>query len=517
MSFSRKKAGYLYFFIGVVMAGLIGIQVYWIWNSVRLQNLAIEKKLKEDVQKIVADVEDDAYCFSLNSKTYLKRNEGVYIVKQNWKDGKFVGPAEGGYLDTLNLYNVFYGQKDTFFINDHTYYVDSFPPVAIDLTMKFTFMGFNPHIKRNDTSSYEVSNLTADNFREVLANKFKVDEAINLVLLDSLVKKALVSNRLDTAYQAGIRKQGESVYEYLKPGSDTTLLANTAISAVFMNNNRFNKPYELLVYVPNSFRNVVSSLSAMMISSLVIILLLIISYAYFVRTILNQKKLSEMKNTFINNITHEFRTPITNINLAIENWKDAAYKNGVYMGVIEAENKRMERNVEQILQLAAIEHTNIKYDLSLIDMHELIKETAATFDIQLEKTKGELSFQFNAPDPYIYADKQQVRNLLFNLIDNSIKYSKEEPRIKIVTYSANNRFVLQVEDNGIGMPADKQKYIFNRFYRGHNGDTHDVKGFGLGLSYVKYIVDAHKGEIHVKSKPGAGTTFSIYLPKTHKL
>jgi two-component system phosphate regulon sensor histidine kinase PhoR len=183
------------------------------------------------------------------------------------------------------------------------------------------------------------------------------------------------------------------------------------------------------------------------------------------------------------------------------------------MSIIDEENKHIERNVEQILQLATLENTNGKNRFEKTDIHKLILEAINAFNMQLQNTGGEIITEFNAAAPYILCNRDQIKNMLQNLIDNAIKYRESEPRITIATYLTAHSFVIQVEDNGIGMSSDTQKYIFERFYRGHSGDRHDVKGFGLGLSYVKYIVDAHKGEIHVKSKPGKGTKFTIYLPQ----
>jgi two-component system phosphate regulon sensor histidine kinase PhoR len=147
-------------------------------------------------------------------------------------------------------------------------------------------------------------------------------------------------------------------------------------------------------------------------------------------------------------------------------------------------------------------------------MHDLIRETISCFSIQLERISAEVKSDFNAGDPWVRADRNQLKNLVHNLVDNAIKYRNNAPLcIGISTYNIGSQFSMQVEDNGIGMPADTQKYIFNRFYRGHTGDRHDVKGFGLGLSYVKHIVDTHEGEIHVRSRLHKGTKFTIYLPK----
>jgi two-component system phosphate regulon sensor histidine kinase PhoR len=474
-----------------------------------MQKVAADRLLKEDLDAIVKEVEENAYCFSFYSKAYLK-NEGIYILRQKFENDKFVSPKDGGYIDTLDLYNVFYDEKDTAFYKDRTMSFSKWP-ATVDIALKFSFTGQNPKIKRTDTASYDLSQLTDKNFKEVLSNKFKIDEAIDVGFMDELIKKSLKKYKLDTVYQAGIRKEGDADFEYLKAGSTPATLKKAGIKSTFLQ-NRFDKPYELLVVVPDSFNSIIRAMSVMMLSSAVIILILIFCYAYFVKTILDQKKLSEMKNTFINNITHEFRTPITNIKLALENWHDAPEKSSRYSGIIAEENEHMERNVEQILRLASFEHGCTQAEFTEVDIIRLIHETVNSFEIQLNKVNGEVIYHIEAAETVIYGDRAHLKTLLYNLIDNAIKYSKTNPVITINVLHTKGGIQLEVEDNGIGMSPETQKHIFDRFYRGYTGDTHDVKGFGLGLSYVKYIVELHGGTIKVKSKPGIGSKFTIQLP-----
>ncbi|MBZ0100259.1 MAG: HAMP domain-containing histidine kinase, partial [Taibaiella sp.] len=261
---------------------------------------------------------------------------------------------------------------------------------------------------------------------------------------------------------------------------------------------------------------IVKSLSVMMVSSVIIILLLVLAFIYFVRTIINQEKLSEMKNIFINNITHEFRTPITNINLAIENWRDTRKNTDFYYDIIEEENHHLEKNVEQILQLATLKHNGLKTAYTQVNMHDIIRKTIDCFKMQLNNVKGTVTLNLHAANPLLYADEREMQNMMMNMVDNAIKYSKAPPEIKISTYEEAQQFVIEVEDKGIGISPQVQKHIFDRFYRYTKGDRHDVKGFGLGLSYVKHIIDSHQGEIQVRSKQDKGTTFTIYLPKNKK-
>ncbi len=516
MDWRRKRkpdaSRYLYFFIGLVVACLIGVQLYWMNTGIKMQQLAAERNLKTDLNKVVKEVEDDAFCFYYYSKAYIKKDEGIYLIKQQYKDGHFVGPPSG-YLDTLSLYNVFYFQKDT--VNDTVFDKNNSvafeTPATVDISLKFKYAIPSQHVKKIDTDSYKLPDINKANFRTALNNSQTLDELINPDNLDSLIKETLKKNDFDTAYEMGIKRIGSNDYEYLKKGSNKEHLAQGSLKIQLLGDN-FNKPYELFLYLPDPTGHTIRSMAVILVSSIAIIIVLIISYTYFVKTILNQKKLSEMKSMFINNITHEFNTPITNIHLAIENWREARTNADFYTNIIEEENNHMQKNVEQMLQLATIEHTKLATQLSRVDINELIKETVISFSIQLEKAKGFIECNL-AAGLLVYGDRQLLSNLLYNLIDNAIKYSQANPKIDISTYETGDKVAIEIQDNGIGMSAETMKYMFERFYRGDKSDRHDVKGFGIGLSYVKYIVEAHKGSIQIKSKKEEGTKITILLPK----
>ncbi len=511
MNNGRGKYRWLYVTVGGVILALIGVQLYWMWTGVRLQQLSAERNLKTDLEKVIKDVEEKAYCFFYYSKAFIKKGEGIYIVKQAQKKGKFLSPAEaGGYLDTLSMYNLFYFKKDTFFDRSNTIPFDY--PATVDISLKFKFAIPNPHIKRIDTNSYKRLNTAdAEDFQKALSNSQTLDGLINPDNLDSLIRHTLAKNEFDTVFEMGIKRIGSNNYEYLKKGSRPAHLEKGLIKMSFLGDD-FNKPYELFLYLPDPTGRAIKSMAWVMICSIAIIIVLIISYAYFVKTILNQKKLSEMKSMFINNITHEFNTPITNINLAVENWRNAKTNPEFYTGIIEEESKHLQKNVEQMLQLSAMEHIKIGTSIDKIDINRLICETMNSFEIQLERVKGTVDYNL-APDVWMYGDARLIRDLIYNLVDNAIKYSKAPVKITLSTYEVGNKAVIEIEDNGIGMSSETMKYMFERFYRGDNSDRHDIKGFGIGLSYVKYIVEAHKGNIQVKSKKGEGAIFTVSFPK----
>lgn len=252
-------------------------------------------------------------------------------------------------------------------------------------------------------------------------------------------------------------------------------------------------------------------------TSFLLIFVIIASFWYTIHTIRKQKKLSDLKRDFINNLTHEFKTPIFSISLAAKSMKEQAKvkesdKLNSYANLISNESRRLQTQVDKILQMALLDSGNLTLEKKSLDLHECIRGVAEGFTMIIEEKKGSLVMNLNATKASITADETHLNNVLFNLIDNGQKYTEGPPTIEIVTKNTPDGIQLTIRDHGIGMDQTTQKYIFDQFYRAQSGDVHNVKGFGLGLSYVKKIVEFHKGSIHLKSAPGQGSEFSIQLP-----
>lgn len=250
---------------------------------------------------------------------------------------------------------------------------------------------------------------------------------------------------------------------------------------------------------------------------------LIILAAFFltVRTLLAQKKLSEIKSDFINNMTHEFKTPLATISLAVDALKNEKVQHDkekmqYFSGIIKEENKRMNKHVETILQAALMDKQELKLNFKPLHAHQVISRVVDNFRLQLEEKEGRIELTLNAKEDLVNADEVHFTNLVSNLIDNAIKYSKDNLHIRVYTHCTHKHFIFRVEDNGIGMSKESVKRIFEKFYRAHTGNIHNVKGFGLGMSYVKTVVDAHKGKIKVDSTLGKGSIFTVEVPIVHK-
>ena len=263
----------------------------------------------------------------------------------------------------------------------------------------------------------------------------------------------------------------------------------------------------------------VQSLRMPITISILFTIIIITAFYLTVRTMLRQKKLGEIKNDFINNMTHEFKTPIATISLAVDAMKNEKVlqdrqKISYFSGIIKEENQRMNRQVETILKASQLEKQEVDLNLQPLHVHGIIKDVVDNFELQLQGKQGKAELVLNAETDLINADEVHFSNLVNNLIDNAVKYSKENIPLllKITTQSTDKKFILKVEDNGIGMNKETVKRVFERFYRAHTGNIHNVKGFGLGLSYVKTMIEAHHGDIKADSTLGKGSSFTVELP-----
>lgn len=280
-------------------------------------------------------------------------------------------------------------------------------------------------------------------------------------------------------------------------------------------NGALGENLHLYLIEPKNF--LIRKMGWMIAASIIFTGIIISAFALTIRTLFNQKKLSEIKSDFINNMTHELKTPLATISLAVDALNNERVihdteKIQYYSGMIKEENKRMNKQVEKILQAARLERQEIKLNLQELNAHDLIRKVTDQLTLQIEEKKGTLNLKLNAPREKVTADEVHFSNIVFNLLDNAIKYSKDGLQITVETQASGNNLAIKVRDNGIGMSKETQGHIFEKFYRAHTGNLHNVKGFGLGLSYVKAIVDAHHGKIRVESAPGKGSTFTVLMP-----
>jgi two-component system, OmpR family, phosphate regulon sensor histidine kinase PhoR len=278
-----------------------------------------------------------------------------------------------------------------------------------------------------------------------------------------------------------------------------------------------SKPHFLYVYFPDQHAEQIKASTDFVLPSLLLTIIIIGIFVFTLQIILRQKKLSQIKNDFINNMTHELKTPISTISLASQMLKDNSLVHSPstidhISGVILDESKRLSNQVEKVLQMAVFNEGKLKLKFTEIDLNQVVSQATSNFEIRVTTSNGSLETMLSAENPMISGDEIHITNLIYNLLDNAEKYSKENPKIEVSTENRGDWVIVQIKDNGIGISKENLTQIFERFYRIPTGNVHNVKGFGLGLFYVKRIVDEHHGKIKVESTVGKGTKFRLYFP-----
>jgi two-component system phosphate regulon sensor histidine kinase PhoR len=347
-------------------------------------------------------------------------------------------------------------------------------------------------------------------------DKTNVQDVVKPKVLDSLIKAELGCMQISKGYEYAIynRRNDKFVMGNFNKYVQQLLESEhqQTIQALF-------KPgdYYFTMYFPRQQSMIFGQMAKWMLISALFLLVVIFSFWFTIVTIIRQKKLSEMKTDFINNMTHEFKTPIATISLASEmlmksEVNQSTEKIKKYASVIYNENFRLQNQVEQVLQIAILDNGETKMRMKEVDIHKLITKTVDNFEIKANEKSARLTMNLRAENPIIAGDRMHLSNVLANLIDNALKYSRENPQIELSTVSDKKGVTIAIIDNGIGIATENQHLVFKNLYRVHTGDVHDVKGFGLGLYYVKQIVEMHHGSITLTSQLGQGSTFDVFLP-----
>ncbi|MDR3187699.1 MAG: HAMP domain-containing histidine kinase [Prevotellaceae bacterium] len=376
------------------------------------------------------------------------------------------------------------------------------------------------------------------------AEQMKLDEKLSYkkVLVDNIVEKIISvevpigqrvsEQRLDSLLQVEFRKRGVTLdFEFGVYHADGELLfgsqaggltpdENVYVRQLFPN-DLLSEQYFLSVSFPRKQYYILLSIGATLFTSLALLIIVLTVFTGGLWALVRQDKLAQMRSDFVSNMTHELKTPIATITLASEMLSDpnvpAEKKNYAYLaGMIFAQVRRLSLLVERTLQLAMFEHGHLRLNIKQCDFHDIARKVIDGFTLQVNSAGAAVTCSFSAKRSVVVVDEVHFSNIFANLIDNALKYAKNEPAIKVQTKNVaegkEEKLLIQVEDNGIGIPKEDQKRIFEQFYRVHTGNRHDVKGFGLGLSYVKKIVEAHGGEIWVESELGKGSKFKILVP-----
>ena len=341
-------------------------------------------------------------------------------------------------------------------------------------------------------------------------------ERINFKTLDKELKTELMNNGVNIPYHFTVNTQdGREVYrcpDYSDEGEEYIYKQQ------LFRNDPQNKTGEVRIHFPD-MNNYIFSSVRFVIPSVIFTFVLLITFIITLVLVFRQKKLTEIKNDFINNMTHELKTPIASISLAAQMLNDETVPKTPALtkhlgGVVNDESKRLRFLVEKVLQMSMFDRKKAVFKKKELDLNEMVESVANSFSLRVEHTGGKIYTDIGAVDSTIFVDEVHFQNVINNLLDNAVKYRKPDQPIDVYlkTWNDKDRLYLSVKDTGIGIKKDNIKKIFDKFYRVHTGNRHDAKGFGLGLAYVKKIVDLHDGEIKVESDYGKGTTFTISLP-----
>ncbi|MGH1437566.1 MAG: sensor histidine kinase [Lewinella sp.] len=373
----------------------------------------------------------------------------------------------------------------------------------------------------------EVQNITYD-YQSV---HNPIEERIDAQRLGQILEQELENNAIKTPYEFGVFSVERGTFvirngQYLSGdllvstnvNTSFPSLAESSYSVTLFENEEGDAAGNLKIYFPEKSSVLWSTLLPSFIGTFLFAALILACFGYTVWVIFHQKRLSEMKTDFINNMTHEFKTPIATISLAADSISNPKISGEIskvlrFANIIKQENKRMNSQVEKVLQMAQIDRGESQLRLTNVNLHDVISRAVENIGLQVEPRQGTAMAVLNAENPIVDGDLTHISNVINNLLDNANKYSPDAPDIVITTTDRQDGVEIGVLDHGMGMSKEARKHIFDKFYRVHTGDLHDVKGFGLGLSYVKAIMDAHKGSVEVKSDLGKGSEFILFFPR----
>lgn len=488
--------------VALLLLGLISVQLYWVRHTYRLRQEQFDQHVRNALKQVAAYSNEELFSFYLYGRSYINPGEGVTMLKINHELQQV--------SDTVSLFNAFpYNNEnnDSCFYSTNISWYDRL--TMVDVAMKFTYRMDDTTLNTSQKNK-ELKELTLANVYTRLDNPLPIERRLPPAQLDSVFSVVLRQEQVESDYVFGLKKKGQAGFVYTYGKLDSSLLQKAAFRTNILAQGPFATSYQLLLHIDNKDKLISRPLMSALGASLLIILLLVAAFVYFAYTVLRQRKLSEMKTDFINNMTHEFMTPVTNISLALETL-ERKYDPEV-LDIIGTENNLLKDNINKVLQLAVLEKGSYLLDPVETDIHALLKRVARNFSPQVEEKKGNFVFELQAVNPIVVADETHIINLFYNLVDNAVKYSgKTPPVITIATASDKGKLKVVIGDNGIGMSAGVREMIFEKFYRGQKGDRHDVKGFGLGLAYVKGIADAHGIIIAVESKENTGTEFTLWF------
>ena len=502
----------------IVLTGLILVQIYWIKNAfeakeqqlrVQVSNtldaVVLELEKQEMISRIVDEIgtqNTDPVVAIVPSHSSLARQLQSYEPEARLM--QILGVVENDVSLTINKD----GQKIIFYSDEEVFYPDNqLPEMSIE------------SIKAGMANRLNNKTVLLENIMgSILSETQTLAERINPDEINLLINTTLLRVGIDVSYEYGIDDGGDLIYN-----SENFFLG--ASSSKYLRQLFPNDPvpgqYRLTLYFPKETKFIISQVGFMGFSSIFITLMLILFSVANILIILRQKKLSEIRTDFINNMTHELKTPISTISLASQMMADKTISSGQknldnISQILNDESMRLKYQVEKVLQASVFDSGSMNLKFIDVDMIKLLNNVIENFSLQLADRNGMIETHFNTENLAAVVDEVHFSNMMSNLIDNAIKYSDDNPLISIGASMTKTDIIISISDTGIGIKKEDIRRVFEKFYRVPTGNTHNVKGFGLGLSYVKKVIDEHNGQISVSSNSEKGTTFELVIPKKRR-
>lgn len=503
--------------ISLSLIGLIAIQIYWIQNSVALR----DTQFRRNVQ------------IALNEVNKALEREEAHERMHRSDIGNRIRAQIDSISDEKTLMHLWVADNTT---TDSIAFLSSDGNSLLRLNSEEKELSLpNPmvvvHERKQEEVKQEVPHYFPEREQKIITelltglvnidrntdflnryDNFKMDSLLNLYLSDI--------GGIDAGYEFGVFDLFDNPLLTSIGLKDLTSLYDNGFKVRLFPDD-FTQPTRYLrIWFPNQESYLIRTLWPLLTSSTIFLIAIILAFAYSIKTIFRQKKVSEIKNDFINNMTHELKTPISTISLACEALADpqmSQYKerHSQYVTMIRDENKRLGVLVENVLRSAVLDRQDMELSYEEIDLNEVIEIAIRNIELQIHNKGGSIEFKKSAVLNTIQGDRIHLTNVVYNLLDNAIKYSNVNPKVRVTTSKNNSVVMMSVSDNGIGIKKDQQDKIFDKLYRVPTGDVHDIKGFGLGLSYVRAIIEKHLGIVSVKSELGKGSTFTVQIPHTH--
>lgn len=540
----RKTLVFITFIVSIALVALVVIQLYWIESAYDLRKAELNKSVMTVLDREVHNLE------RMEAIRIMDEKKDRYSLIKEYKSlldtSGTISPMEGETIQIRDTFVNVSGQEERFLIvsGESTDSVTGLKAkhqvIALDETQNQLTID-NSDIKRPNSIDSNILAIRMDQRIEELMIKKShyVNELVMQLFRDNIfrnIQERIDLNEVDSLIRSGLNELGVSVeFEFVvikedkepvpfmdeKPKNYNVNIDDFTYKALLFPNDVLQDKYFLVLNFPNMKKFVLGKMWAALSISLFIIIFIILSFFYTLKTILKQKRLSVVKSDFINNMTHELKTPISTISLACEALSDPDIPkddNGnAYVKMIVDENKRLGVLVENVLQSAVIDRGKLKLKKQDININELIKKVVDSSSLQIKQKGGVVRMHLNAEELLVRGDKVHLTNVIYNLIDNANKYSDGAAEIDLRSGMLKNGNVyVSVSDKGRGISREHVRKIFDKLYRVPTGNVHNVKGFGLGLSYVKAVVERHGGEIQVESEIGKGSTFTIILNKNGK-